>query len=694
MSITNTIYLEAKASPIDAKSKSLVRIKRGDDLNILIAIFDGENLAQNLSEIQKLKLEIFDIGKYNTPMPRASKILLSKEILSDEINQNLALEDWKERLSYHAKFCLDRIETTLESGEKWIKISAINNDSKISTLSGGWIEIEENFSSETEYSLPDAVQVRDEILDSKNSAKEQADIAREQANIAISKVEEANFISSQATQLLENTVTNIAESNQFALDAKNYADLANASKNMATESATLAQNIFNETLLLKDSSMESANICTQKLQDVLTERQNCSNIKKDCDSIKNYVESIANNLTYKGTYSDSSAPKNPNVGDFYVISASCAFSSIPWTTGDVALYNGSVWQKVSIDTIVQEVKYFEAAGNAQLREGFKTSNPPSNSTYGQIINSQPITVSTNFTFALKFKQDPVQDWSLLGGTNIGLATHTSYGAAQYALMALMMSFNSAPNIVSIRYRLSPYATLQFLNFNVVNLNLFNSKWHSFLVRSNTTEGTIEVFIDGRLAGSSIPSTGLIPFTSAVDWKISNYLQNSCDYVYYERSLTEDEIMDYHFGATPNNPRMHFVQSAGKQYIDISPESFKATMNSGFSEINPKKDFTNFGKMTWVNSSGYMHVLGIDTTVLPANCMFEIYAKASTTKTFNIGKSTTANNLDFANSVNIGITWTKIPLTQNILTDESNLVFKPTSSFSGNIEVRLEVRSFA
>ncbi|MFI3291798.1 MAG: hypothetical protein R3Y46_07975 [Opitutales bacterium] len=233
MNELNTINIKATKTPLDNSTNSIIRFKRGDDLSFRVAIFKDENTLAELSSISSLRFEIYDIGNYQSPSPRTFSILLQKIIEAESINTTLSLEDFESGVSQHCTFEISAQESTLEYGEKWLKISAELTNTKRVTLSAGWIEIEENDSTYEE--LSDS-----EVLEWTNAAKAAAQSAIESLESTQELLEEVQTYAQSTSGNAENANTYATSAESSALSASESATSANASATASAESASLA----------------------------------------------------------------------------------------------------------------------------------------------------------------------------------------------------------------------------------------------------------------------------------------------------------------------------------------------------------------------------------------------------------------------------------------------------------------------
>ncbi len=145
MNLTKQIKLRADSdnfnSPVDAISNKPLRLHKGDDIKIDVLFFNKQFLA-DIQDVQKSVLEIIDIGERNSPLPREQKILLRIILEKESLNPTADESDWN---NPHVSFILDKSQTSLPSGEKWLRIYCLDSNARRSTFTSGWIEIEENF---------------------------------------------------------------------------------------------------------------------------------------------------------------------------------------------------------------------------------------------------------------------------------------------------------------------------------------------------------------------------------------------------------------------------------------------------------------------------------------------------------------------------------------------------------------------
>ena len=280
MSEINTLYVYAAQTPTNGQNGEILRFKQGDDVNIAAAFFEKSGSLRDLSNVEKIVLEIFDIGGYNSPAPRQSEILLQK--VCSQLNKDLQLLQWQNKTAQHAFFELDASQTNFKSGEKWLKFTAVCGKQKKFTLCAGWIECEENFCTDTLYTPPDVEQWKSLAESAALSAQTNALLAEGYA-VGTQNNSESEYKENCAKYFFEKSKNSAETAVSSELKAKQYAETASACKSASEEFCKTAQNAQTAAINAKDEA-----------QNAKTAAQNAANTAAQAD-IGQYKIQKANN---------------------------------------------------------------------------------------------------------------------------------------------------------------------------------------------------------------------------------------------------------------------------------------------------------------------------------------------------------------------------------------------------------------
>ena len=280
MSEINTLYVYAAQTPTNGQNGEILRFKQGDDLNIAVAFFEKSGGLRDLSNVEKIVLEIFDIGGYNSPAPRQSEILLQK--VCSQPNKDLQLLQWQNKTAQHAFFELDASQTNFKSGEKWLKFTAICDKQKKFTLCAGWIECEENFCADALYTPPDVEQWKSLAESAAQSAQTNALLAEGYA-VGTQNNAESEYKENCAKYFFEKSKNRAENAASFELKAKQYAETASACKSASEEFCQATQNAKTAAISAKEEALNAK-----------TAAQNAANTAAQTD-IGQYKMQKANN---------------------------------------------------------------------------------------------------------------------------------------------------------------------------------------------------------------------------------------------------------------------------------------------------------------------------------------------------------------------------------------------------------------
>ncbi|MBQ6533918.1 MAG: hypothetical protein IJI37_02005, partial [Opitutales bacterium] len=128
-------------------SRGGVKLKSGDCAVFEFLLLNGGALA-DISGIASVSLEILDIGEPNSPSPRAVKVLASKSKTSSGLSALSSASDFANG-QCSVSFELSSNETLFGDGFRWLSLAAYSSEGEKTTFAQGWIEVFEQYSSES-----------------------------------------------------------------------------------------------------------------------------------------------------------------------------------------------------------------------------------------------------------------------------------------------------------------------------------------------------------------------------------------------------------------------------------------------------------------------------------------------------------------------------------------------------------------
>ena len=107
---------------------------------------------------------------------------------------------------------------------------------------------------------------------------------------------------------------------------------------------------------LRDEAVQAARDSEEARDQSCACAQVSSNEADRAQQIADNLEALSTSLSYRGVWSSSSTPPDAQRGWFWMIGEPVTFASRAWEVGDAALYNGSLWQAVPIQWLLEQVE--------------------------------------------------------------------------------------------------------------------------------------------------------------------------------------------------------------------------------------------------------------------------------------------------------------------------------------------------
>lgn len=318
----NIIRITADAkkfdSPRDDITAAPVKFRRFDRVRIDV-VFRVNGTLADFSNAAYAELEIIEIGAYNTPEPRTATTLVRKRAETADINA-AATETELANGAAHASFVLDKPETVMESGDKWMRVYVVDTDGGRVSYANGWITVMPTYGEDSNVVAPDeyayAVKVREEALKAEGYAvgtqngTEVDDSSQYCQN-------NAKYFSILASSEAENV-------NSMALKAEGYS--------LGTQNGggvdSLSEYYHNNAKWHKDAAAQSAETASQKCAQAEAARAAAETAKVSAESAKTAAQAAAN--TALATDAGELARTRERVGTFHFGTAGGALQ----TTGN------------------------------------------------------------------------------------------------------------------------------------------------------------------------------------------------------------------------------------------------------------------------------------------------------------------------------------------------------------------------
>lgn len=239
--IENTVKICADSkrfdSPTDSETGSAVKFRQFDAVQFGV-VFRTNGALADLSKAAYAELEISDIGALNRPEPRTASVLVRKRVSALETSLD---ESAVASGSCHAVFGLDKSDTKIDAGEKWLRIYAVDSDGSRTSFANGWIFVEPTYGEESNLATPDDLKY---IV----SARGYAEVSEGYANGGGAGLAETSpyyknnskYFSEQAKAHTESSSAYAAQAESSAQSSEASAEIAGGYASNASASASSA----------------------------------------------------------------------------------------------------------------------------------------------------------------------------------------------------------------------------------------------------------------------------------------------------------------------------------------------------------------------------------------------------------------------------------------------------------------------
>lgn len=256
--IKNTVKICADSkrfdSPTDSETGSAVKFRQFDAVQFGV-VFRTNGALADLSNAAYAELEISDIGALNRPEPRTASVLVRKRVSALETSLD---ESAVASGSCHATFELDKSDTKIDAGEKWLRIYAVDSDGSRTSFANGWIFVEPTYGEDSNLATPDDLKYL-------VSARDYAEVSEGYANGGGAGLSETSpyyknnskYFSEQAKAHTESSSAYAAQAESSAQSAEASAEIAGGYASNAADSAASASSQA-ESAAASASSAQSA----------------------------------------------------------------------------------------------------------------------------------------------------------------------------------------------------------------------------------------------------------------------------------------------------------------------------------------------------------------------------------------------------------------------------------------------------
>ena len=224
--IKNTVKICADSkrfdSPTDSETGSAVKFRQFDAVQFGV-VFRTNGALADLSNAAYAELEISDIGALNRPEPRAASVLVRKRVSALETSLD---ESAVASGGCHATFELDKSDTKIDAGEKWLRIYAVDSDGSRASFANGWIFVEPTYGEDSNLATPDDLKYL-------VSARDYAEVSEGYANGGAGLSETSPYYKNNSKYFSEQAKAHSESSSACAAQAESSAQSSEASAGIA-----------------------------------------------------------------------------------------------------------------------------------------------------------------------------------------------------------------------------------------------------------------------------------------------------------------------------------------------------------------------------------------------------------------------------------------------------------------------------
>lgn len=230
-------------SPSDADTGSTVKFRQFDGVRVDV-VFRINGALADLSKAAYAELEIADIGTLNAPEPRTARVLARKRVEASELNVSIG-EDAILSGASHASFLLKREETSMDAGEKWMRIYVVDSEGSRTSFANGWVFVEPTYGEDANVVPPDdyrfVLKARETALMSEGYALgEQDGIGVGSDSVYFEK--NSRYFAQSAEENAKNVHLFSESAQSYAKSAEEYSKKAGSYSSESSSNATLARN--------------------------------------------------------------------------------------------------------------------------------------------------------------------------------------------------------------------------------------------------------------------------------------------------------------------------------------------------------------------------------------------------------------------------------------------------------------------
>ena len=305
--IKNTVKICADSkrfdSPTDSETGSAVKFRQFDAVQFGV-VFRTNGALADLSNAAYAELEISDIGALNRPEPRTASVLVRKRVSALETSLD---ESAVAAGTCHATFELEKSDTKIDAGEKWLRIFAVDSDGSRTSFANGWIFVEPTYGDDSNLATPDDLKY---IV----SARDYAEVSEGYANGGSAELAETSpYYKNNAKYFFEQAKAHSTLSSDYATQAQNSFFGASASEESANgyaASATRSASAAESSASSASASASSAASAKSAAESAKTAAQQAAASAAASDAGRLALAKADNGTLY---FSGGSATATPNL---------------------------------------------------------------------------------------------------------------------------------------------------------------------------------------------------------------------------------------------------------------------------------------------------------------------------------------------------------------------------------------------
>ena len=513
-------------------------------------------------------------------------------------------------------------------------------------------------------------------------------------------------------------------------------EMAEAARDEALEAKSAAEEAKSAAELSASDAQISASDAQTSASQAVDAENATFDYRNEAQAALQQVLSVANNLHYCGTWDPSSGnppSDSPQTGQFWVMSEVGTFANMQWAAGDAALFDGTDWNKLPLDTLLAE--------EASARRKADLSRWPWVDLNGAVAYipslkslSAPLTICLCYDLAEPIPTD-VPNWSIFSASN-----YLNDNGIKYYGVAVSFTKLSSFGIASMRIAVGDGGTedstshgLSIAYWNAENLPTGKHTLAIVLYNEwNGTAGTVkaQAFVDGKIFKNNIggdygqawgSSAQSFDFsykgdkrTTPASWHSDGFYDTKtpattpmklarCLLLGVALPATKADdlagdapigysVEQYDAGEEPPQSLLaddcyvcYSGQLQGVQWRDAGSARAHAVAEGAV--VKADMPALNTDTLTWAGTADAKGILSATTNTLPANTRVALRLKASAACTVAIGDGAATSPTTYVAPQTLEANkWTDVPAIYT--TADGKLTVKPSAAFTGTINAQL------